>query len=93
MNRDIKFTATLWLVALLTGLSQAEGPRRVTDEAQEARRKQLEDRAAVVKPIAKELAWLKIPWVLDLKAAQMAAEAEGRPLFLWVTGDDPLERC
>jgi hypothetical protein len=50
-------------------------------------------RAAVVKPTATELAWLTIPWVLDLKAAQTTAKAEGRPIFLWVTGDDPLERC
>jgi hypothetical protein len=53
----------------------------------------LADRAGVVKPTATELAWLKIPWVLDLKAAQQTAQAEGRPIFLWVTGDDPLERC
>jgi hypothetical protein len=51
------------------------------------------DRAAVVKPAAKELAWLKIPWVLDLNAAQKTAQTERRPIFLWVTGDDPLERC
>lgn len=53
----------------------------------------LVNRAAVVKPTTTELAWLKIPWVLDLKAAQKTAQAEGRPIFLWVTGDDPLERC
>ena len=53
----------------------------------------LADRAAVVKPTAKELAWLKIPWVLDLTAAQKTAQTERRPIFLWVTGDDPLERC
>jgi hypothetical protein len=54
---------------------------------------ELLDRAAVIKPGAGELAWLKIPWVLDLKAAQRTAKAEGRPILLWVTGDDPLGRC
>lgn len=54
---------------------------------------ELELRAAVIKPTAEELAWLKIPWVLDLKAAQQTATSERRPIFLWVTGDDPLERC
>jgi hypothetical protein len=48
---------------------------------------------AVIKPSAKELAWLKIPWVLDLKAGQKTARAEARPIFLWVTGDEPLGRC
>jgi len=54
---------------------------------------ELESRAAVIKPTAEEVAWLKIPWGLDLKAAQATAKSEGRPIFLWVTGDDPLERC
>lgn len=50
-------------------------------------------RAAVIKPTSEELAWLKIPWVLDLNTAKRTAQEEGRPIFLWVTGDDPLERC
>jgi hypothetical protein len=54
---------------------------------------ELVERAAVIKPSAGELAWLKIPWMLDLKAAQKTAKAEDRPIFLWVTGDDPLGRC
>ena len=54
---------------------------------------ELESKAAVVKPAAEELKWLKIPWVLDLSAAREMAKSEGRPIFLWVTGDDPLERC
>jgi hypothetical protein len=58
-----------------------------------ARGQELADRAAVIKPTAKELTWLKIPWVLDFKAAQNTAKLESRPIFLWVTGDDPLERC
>jgi len=50
-------------------------------------------RAAVIKPVAEELRWQQIPWVLDLTEGQRLAKAEGRPIFLWVTGDDPLERC
>jgi hypothetical protein len=50
-------------------------------------------RAAVIKPAAEELRWQQIPWVTDLTAGQRLAKAEGRPIFLWVTGDDPLERC
>jgi hypothetical protein len=59
----------------------------------QSRADELLDRAAVIKPGAGELAWLKIPWMLDLKAAQRTAKAEDRPIFLWVTGDDPLGRC
>jgi hypothetical protein len=38
--------------------------------------------------------WLEnIPWLLDLKEGLRAAKAEGRPILIWVSGDDPLERC
>ncbi len=53
----------------------------------------LATRAAAVKPTVKELTWLGIPWVLNLAGAQKAAREERRPIFLWATGDDPLERC
>jgi hypothetical protein len=34
-----------------------------------------------------------IPWVLDLNAGIRLAKAEKRPLLIWTSGDDPLERC
>ena len=48
---------------------------------------------AVVKPTTEELRWRRIPWVLDLNQGMRLANEERRPIFLWVTGDDPLERC
>ena len=53
----------------------------------------LAKRAAAIKPVAEELRWQQIPWVIDLAEGQRLAQDEGRPIFLWVTGDDPLERC
>ena len=53
----------------------------------------LAKRAAAIKPAAEELRWQQIPWVTDLAEGQRLAKTEGRPIFLWVTGDDPLERC
>ena len=53
----------------------------------------LAKRAAVIKPAAEEQRWQQIPWVMDLTEGQRLAKSEGRPIFLWVTGDDPLERC
>ena len=50
-------------------------------------------RAAAIKPTPEELRWQQIPWVTDLAEGQRLAKAEGRPIFLWVTGDDPLESC
>jgi hypothetical protein len=34
-----------------------------------------------------------IPWLLDLDEGIRLAKQEQRPLLLWTSGDDPLERC
>ena len=54
---------------------------------------ELANRAAAIRPTPQELRWQQIPWVTDLADGQRLAQAERRPIFLWVTGDDPLERC
>jgi hypothetical protein len=54
----------------------------------------LSRRAKVIKPGPEELKWRRIPWVLDdLAEAQRLALQEKRPIFLWASGDEPLERC
>jgi hypothetical protein len=47
----------------------------------------------LIKPAASELRWRTIPWETDLSMAVKAAKAEKRPLLVWSSGDDPLERC
>jgi hypothetical protein len=37
--------------------------------------------------------WLEVPWLLDLTEGIRVAKAESRPVLIWVSGDDPLERC
>jgi hypothetical protein len=34
-----------------------------------------------------------IPWGLDLDEGVRSARSEKRPVLIWVSGDDPLERC
>ena len=53
----------------------------------------LEAKASAIKPAPRELTWLGVPWILNLAEAQKMAREEKRPIFLWVAGDDPLERC
>ncbi|GEM_PF-684123 len=62
-------------------------------EAAKTQRKLLDDRAAVIKPLPTELKWQQIPWLTDLTEGQRLAKEEKRPIFLWASGDDPLERC
>jgi hypothetical protein len=40
-----------------------------------------------------ELKWQQIPWLTDLQEALREAKAERRPLLLFVSGDEPLEKC
>ncbi len=40
-----------------------------------------------------ELRWQQIPWLTDLREAVRQARAEHRPVLLFVSGDDPLEKC
>jgi hypothetical protein len=47
----------------------------------------------VKSPHPGELKWQQIPWLTDLREAVRQAKAEGRPLLLFVSGDDPLEKC
>jgi hypothetical protein len=54
---------------------------------------ELSRRAEVIKPSSAELKWQRIPWLTDLADGQRLARQEHRPILLWVTGDDPLERC
>jgi hypothetical protein len=44
-------------------------------------------------PVSNELNWQRIPWLLDLSEAIRQAKAEDRPILLWASGDEPLERC
>jgi hypothetical protein len=47
----------------------------------------------VMTPHPGELGWQQIPWQTDLREAVRQAKTEGRPLLLFVSGDDPLEKC
>jgi hypothetical protein len=40
-----------------------------------------------------ELNWQRTPWLSDLPDAIRQARAENRPLLLWITADEPLDRC
>jgi hypothetical protein len=83
MNRGLLVTCLLFCCGLV-GWSEPKTDPTLAD---------LEKQAAAIKPTPSELRWRQIPWVLDLTEGQRLAQEEGRPIFLWVTGDEPLERC
>jgi hypothetical protein len=40
-----------------------------------------------------QFAWQRIPWLVDLPEAIHQSKEENRPVLLFVSADDPLERC
>lgn len=83
MKTIIPFIAVLAMGAVAAGVEPKPSPDNPAGQAL----------CLAVKPTAGELRWQKIPWLTDLGQAQAVAREEKRPILLWVTGDDPLERC
>jgi len=83
MNR-VFVSASLLLSCAVPGWAQA--PARPTLE-------DLTKKAAIIKPRPDELKWQHIPWLTDVAEAVRLAKQEQRPIFLWATTDEPLERC
>jgi hypothetical protein len=77
---------TLGMAAVLAGLLTA--PRATaTDPAELVRWVQ------TIRPGPQERKWEQIPWLLDPVEGLRLAREEGRPMLLWGSDDDPLERC
>lgn len=74
------------MVVIGPAAGRASGPAYPSAE-------ELTKQAQIIKPSVAELKWERIPWLTDLAQAQRIAREERRPILLWVTGDDPLERC
>ena len=83
MNR-VYMSAGLLLACAVTGWAQP--PARPTLE-------ELEKRAAILRPKPEEQKWLQIPWLVDVTEGVRLAKEEKRPIFLWATTDEPLDRC
>jgi hypothetical protein len=83
-HRPIFLTFCLASAILLIGWTREDAPPMLAE---------LMRRAEAIKPSATELKWQQIPWQTDLAKGQRVAQEERRPILLWVTGDDPLERC
>ena len=50
-------------------------------------------KAKELRPSAGRLKWQQIPWMTNLAAGLQVARQEGRPVLLWGSDDEPLERC
>jgi hypothetical protein len=50
----------------------------------------LDERIQEVLPTAAEEKWLQIPWRTNLMKARVDAQAQGKPLFMWIMNGSPL---
>jgi len=96
---------TGWWIAALFGIASAAAgavgtaaaaPASATVSASDGSRLSPEAArmyAAVRNPRPGELGWQQIPWMVELQEGMRLAREEKRPLLLFVSGDDPLEKC
>jgi hypothetical protein len=77
----------LAVVVVLLGLAATRGDDVDRLPSWEARAYRL------IVPAEGELKWRQIGWTRDLAGAVKQARKEKRPLLIWASGDDPLERC
>ncbi len=76
------FTAVLCVMAVVAAA-----------RADEAAAGRIAARAEALRPSGDRLKWQRIPWMTDLAEALKVAKHEGRPVLLWGSDDEPLERC
>lgn len=50
----------------------------------------LDAKISSVLPTADEERWLSIPWRTDLWEARRDAQADGKPLFMWMMNGHPM---
>ena len=91
----IAFVAVLATVA---GLAAGQSPDNAGRAGQSAVGLSLPPAADTVYKYIKlrgpnDLKWQQIPWLVDLPEAVRQAKAENRPILLWLSDDDPLDRC
>jgi hypothetical protein len=78
-----------FLLALTGTLALAESPTRDVSRLPRPAAELYRDTTL----FPREPKWQRIPWLLDLGEGIRLAKEEKRPLLIWSSGDDPLERC
>ena len=90
----LRSTGTLLTLAVVAGLARADvravSAKETVAQLPQAARQLYADTTLFPRPTH----WRDgIPWLLDLEKGIRLARKEKRPVLIWVSGDDPLERC
>jgi|SRR6516225_8160352 hypothetical protein len=91
MMRTPFFTSLAWFAAI-TCVAFADSPASSRSDLNRLPR-EAADLYRDTTLFPRQAKWRRIPWMLDLNEGMRLAKEEKRPLLLWTSGDDPLERC
>lgn len=81
--------SSLWLAACAAGAVALSVTAGDLSELSKTDRRWYE----AVRPAKAEQKWKQIPWETNLLESIETARKEKRPLLLWVSFDEPLDRC
>jgi hypothetical protein len=84
----MRWIGVLVLVGVIALTGQARGGDGLSEELQTLKAKR-----DAIKHAPSLMRWRDIPWLTDLNEGLEVAKKEQRPIFLWVSGDEPLGRC
>ena len=82
-----------WPLCLSLSVASADTPSAKTSDVERLPPDAARVYAAIKKVHPGEFKWQQIPWLVDLEEGIRLAKKENRPLLLFVSGDEPLERC
>jgi hypothetical protein len=89
---SVSYRTVAAALLLSTTAAQAQPPAvRITDVSRLP--PWAAERYRAVQPRADEVRWQQVPWLTDLPEALRLAQKEQRPALLWVSDDEPLDRC
>jgi hypothetical protein len=80
-------------LATLVGVAVADSPPSRPKSDVSRLPKDTAQLYADTKLFPREPKWQRIPWLIDLNEGIRLAKQEKRPVLIWTSGDDPLERC
>jgi len=83
----------LCVLVLVAGFAHAQDSTRPSEPNATLAAEHVARRADELRPSPAQLKWQQIPWLTDLAEGLQVAEREKRPVFLWGSDDEPLERC
>jgi hypothetical protein len=80
-------------ILVCSAIVLAAGVHAQDNAQRNALAKQVSSKANRLRPSDESLKWRQIPWMTNLAEGLKVAQQEGRPVFLWGSDDEPLERC